>query len=228
LRIVLAADQDAVADTRRRLADYTLAIFVSSTAVRMSVGHLFAKGTWPTTVRIAAIGTRTASALEEAGLSVDMAPRDQFTSEALLALEPMQQVEGLRILIVRGEGGREHLADTLRRRGARVDYVEVYRRTKPDTDTRPVIAAWTQGQIDAVTISSNESLQNLHEMLGESAQAYLRSSTLIVGSQRTVELAASLGITPAPVVAANAADEAIVAALEAWWSSRQRLMPRAD
>ncbi len=221
MRIAPSADQDAVAVTRRRLADYDLAIFVSANAVRMSVEHLFARGAWPSAARIAAIGARTASVLEEAGLSVDIAPRDPYTSESLLALEPMQQVEGLRILIVRGEGGREHLADALRRRGADVDYVEVYRRTRPDTDTRPVADAWAQGQIDAVTISSNESLQNLYDMLGDSGQPWLRRSTLIVGSQRAVELAASLGITVAPVVAANAADEAIVAALEAWWGSRQ-------
>jgi uroporphyrinogen-III synthase len=221
LRIVPPANQGPVAATRRRLTDYHLAIFVSANAVHMSVEQLFARGAWPATVRIAAIGGRTASVLEEAGLSVDIAPREPYTSESLLALESMQQVEGFRILIVRGEGGREHLADTLRRRGAVVDYVEVYRRTQPDTDSRPVTDAWARGQIDAVTISSNESLQNLYDMLGASGRSWLRRSTLIVGSQRAVELAASLGITVAPVVAANAADEAIVAALEAWWGSRQ-------
>lgn len=221
MRIAPPANQDAVAAARRRLADYDLAIFVSANAVSMSMGHLFARGAWPSAVRITAIGARTASVLEEAGLSVDIAPRDPYTSESLLALEPMQQVEGLRVLVVRGEGGREHLADTLRRRGADVDYVDVYRRTRPDTDARPVVDPWAQGQIDAVTISSCESLQNLYDMLGESGQHWLRRSTLIVGSQRTVELAASLGITVAPVVAANAADEAIVAALETWWGSRQ-------
>jgi uroporphyrinogen-III synthase len=228
LRIVPSGGRHTLADMGRRLADYGLAIFVSTNAVRMGVEGVLADGRWPSTVRIAAVGARTASALEEAGLPAHIAPRDQFTSEALLDLKPMREVEGLRILIVRGEGGRETLANTLRERGARVDYLEVYRRVQPDADTRPVIDAWVRGEIDAVTISSNQSLQNLYDMLGEVGWPYLRRSVLVVGSQRTAELAASLGITAAPVIADNASDEAIVAALEAWWDSQQSMMPPVE
>lgn len=228
LRIVPPAEQHTLASMGRHLADYDLAIFVSTNAVRMGVKCVLTDGRWPSTVRIAAIGARTASALEEAGLPAYIAPRDQFTSEALLDLKPMREVEGLRILIVRGEGGRETLANTLRERGARVDYLEVYRRAQPDADTRPVVDAWARAEIDAVTISSNQSLQNLYDMLGEPGRSCLRRSVLVVGSQRTAELAARLGITAAPVLADNASDEAIVAALEAWLGSRQPTIPLGE
>jgi MFS superfamily sulfate permease-like transporter len=77
-------------------------------------------------------------------------------SEALLALPQLEQVAGKRIAIFRGVGGRTLLADTLRSRGATVDYVECYRRRRPDADAGPLLQRWAD--VSAVTIASAETL----------------------------------------------------------------------
>jgi uroporphyrinogen-III synthase len=99
---------------------------------------------------------------------------------------------GRRVLIVRGRGGRELLADTLRERGAAVDYAEVYERRLPqpqDGEIEAVIAAWRKGGLRYVTCLSVATLRNLAELLGEKGAAVLRGATLVSASDRVLQLA---------------------------------------
>jgi uroporphyrinogen-III synthase len=136
-------------------------------------------------------------------------------SEALLALPQLQDLSGQRILIIRGVGGRELLCETLRARGAAVNYAEVYQRTRPDSDTRDILAAWAQGAVDVVTVTSGEALQNLVAMLGEPGRGRLLTTPLVVVSGRMVQQALALGFT-SPRLAEAAGDAALMAALIAW------------
>lgn len=200
-----------------RLSDYAMAIFISANAVEQAVA-LFPVQSWPAQVKIAAIGSATARTLATLGLSVASSPAAGFTSEALLALPEFQQLLGQRILILRGEGGREHLRDTLIARGAQVDYLEVYRRVRADTDPAPLITQWQAGAVDAVLLTSAESLHQLRAIVGTLGQQLLRSTCLVVANERIRELAQSLSHAGPVVIAANATDAAMLDALRRHFS----------
>ena len=212
LEIRPAADPAEVRAGLARLSEYDLAIFVSANAVNFTLEAL-APRPWPPQVHIAAVGAATARALRQRGLAVAHCPEREFTSEALLALPALQRMQGKRVVILRGDGGREHLRDTLMARGAQVDYLEVYRRMQPDTDPAPWLARWQAGEIAAVLITSNESLHRLLAIIGTLGQELLRGTPLVVGNARTRDLARELGLDGAVTVAADATDAAMVAAL---------------
>ena len=195
------------------LSSYDLAVFVSVNAVRKGLDFIMTRGAWPENVRIATVGARSAEALESYGLAVDLVPQHQFNSEALLALNELQEMSGQRVVIFRGNGGREHLFETLTARGARVEYAEVYRRACPMVDAASLLPHWQPGALDVITITSNETLQNLFNMAGATGQPLLCQLPLIVVSHRQVRLAQQLGFSQAPQVADNASDAALVAAL---------------
>ncbi|MGR9053083.1 MAG: uroporphyrinogen-III synthase, partial [Gammaproteobacteria bacterium] len=113
-----------------RLEKFDQSIFISANAVNFAVSANNGKIDTFSNHRIAAVGRATADALVALGLKVCV-PDTGNDSESLLAMSEFENVSGQSILIIRGEGGRETLADTLRERGAKVEYLEVYRRIKP-------------------------------------------------------------------------------------------------
>ncbi|MDS4015712.1 MAG: uroporphyrinogen-III synthase [Candidatus Accumulibacter sp.] len=203
-----------------RLDDYSLAIFISPNAVDFSLPKILALRPWPDALPAAAIGPSTVERLHAHGLRRTLLPVGRFDSEALLDLPELQpeRVGGRRIVLWRGNGGRELLAATLRARGAEVDAVACYRRSAPAD-----AAAWHElqagGTIDAWTISSSEGLRNLYDSLDEAQRERLRSTPVFVPHARIAEVAQQLGLRE--VVLGAAADSGIVAALDAYdWSAR--------
>ena len=196
------------------LANYDLAVFISVNAVTRGLDVISAHGEWPANVRIATVGVRSAEALTPYGLSAELVPGQRFSSEGLLALDELQDLRGQRVVIFRGNGGREYLHDTLVERGAEVDYVEVYRRACPVVDPQEILPYWQPGVLDIITITSNETLQNLFDMAGIEGQPLLQEIPLLVVSERQAQLAKQLGFTQEPVYAEHASDEAIVQALK--------------
>ena len=201
----------------KRLTTFDIAIFISSNAAERANVLVTAHGGWPQHIKTAAVGKRTAATLQHIGLRVDILPQHQFDSEGLLALQEMQGVNNKHIVIFRGEGGRELLAQTLTQRGAHVEYAEVYRRKKPEIDTEEVQLAGKTGKINIITVTSNEGLQNLYDMLGNEGQHWLLDIPLIVIGQRTAELAHKLGFKTA-IRAKQASDEGLVDALKEWYA----------
>ena len=213
LEIAPPADPAPLTALVERIDDFDLAIFISINAVEWGVAALGAERRFPDAMKLAVIGPTTARALEHHRLSADLMPAPPYNSESLLALPAMHEVAGKRVIIFRGEGGREHLANTLRQRGAEVEYAEAYRRVRPDHDPAPLLRAWREGEIQVVTATSNEALLNLVEMVGEEARRYLLETPLVVVSERNAALARELGFTFEPVVAQEAGDAAMVAAI---------------
>jgi len=213
LDIVAPEDTRVLDEQIARLDKYDLLIFISANAVQWALNRIHRQGRIPDPVRLAAIGRASARALKEAGYRVDIYPDRQFNSEALLEMPEMQAMEGMNILIFRGEGGREHLAQELVRRGAQVEYAEIYRRVLPQTDTSQLLRHWARNGIDAVTVTSNETLRNLYEMVGALGRQWLRNTPLVVISDRMLQLAQELGIQGPVEIADQASDEGIVAAL---------------
>ncbi len=222
LEIADPADGAALRSVIDRLETFDIAVFISPNAVTKAMNLILARRTLPPRLRLAAIGRQSAAELKHLGCPADIYPRQRFDSEALLAMEAMQPpaVAGMRIVIFRGEGGREHLGDTLRRRGAEVEYAEAYRRTRPEADTGRLMRLWVRGQLDIVTVTSSEGLRNLYDMVGKLGRQWLRDTPLVVLSERTAELARGLGFKHAPMVAEQASDEGIVRAVRQWRAQR--------
>lgn len=194
LAIAALEDTCTIQNTLAHLDKYQWLIFVSANAVTM---HRYYSDDGKIekfkSVRIAAIGKATAQALVQAGLSVDLVPESGYNSEALLAMTQMQQMMGQRCLIVRGEGGREELATTLRNRGATVEYLDVYKRMIPGMDNSQVSLLLAQSMLDAITVTSGEALQNLIIMLEEKHHHQLFEVPLVVISNRIRQIAVDIG-----------------------------------
>lgn len=206
-------DTEAVDHALMDLRDYDLAIFISPNAVRFALLLAQAHGGLPAGPVLAAVGRGTAAALRAQGYRDVLCPAARFDSEGLLALPELQEVRGRRVMIFRGEGGRERLAQGLRERGAEVDHAEVYRRVRPDTDPGPLWQRLEQGRLDLLTATSVDGLQNLLELAGERGRVALLGLPLIVVSERMAEAARELGFLRPPVVAAGAGDEALMEAI---------------
>jgi uroporphyrinogen-III synthase len=191
-------------------APWDLLIFVSRNAVEQAI-PLCPGGRLPEGPAIAAVGQATARALSAAGRDPDLVPGGRFDSEALLAMDAMEDVLGFRILIVRGEGGRATLGETLVRRGARVAYAEVYRRLLPEIDPTQLMERW-HCDIQLATATSDEILMNLLHLVTPSGRDALLATPLVVVSERTAELARSLGFVRVEV-ADRAGDPEILVAL---------------
>lgn len=202
---------DAVID---RLDDFELAIFVSPSAVSKAMTRIAARRAMPPMLRCAAIGPGGVRALRGFGVRDVIAPAAgsvRYDSETLLATDFLRDVQGRRVVIFRGDGGRELLGATLIARGARVQTVACYRRGKPTFDPAPLIAAWAQGTVAAVIITSSEGLAQFCERVGAAGVAYLRDTPVIVPHPRIAAAARGRGLRR--VVDSASGDEAMAAAL---------------
>jgi uroporphyrinogen-III synthase len=202
----------ASANALAALPQQRLAVFVSTNAVRYGLPLIRARGGWPPTLAAAAVGSATARLLQEEGVAPVWVPGTGGDSEALLALPALQQVSGWGVVVFRGAGGRELLADTLRTRGAQVSYVECYRRAMPRSDPAPVREALRGDRLDALVAASAEGVRNLLEMVGPEWQQALRQVALVVTHPQVAEAAAALGFEQ--VLLAGDAHEGVVKCLE--------------
>lgn len=201
--------QPAIAQFQQ-LDSFDILLFISANAARIGLQMIQQHSALPKQIQIAAVGKATTRALQQAGVAVDILPESRFDSEGLLATPQLQSVTGQRILIVRGEGGRELLAETLRSRGAAVHYAESYRRTTPLTDPAPLLQAWASKSLDAAIVTSNQSLDNLIEMVGTAGHPALLDTPLVVISERTREVALERGFKHRPLLATSPSDHAVL------------------
>ena len=212
--VLAIADVDDVRpllDIATRLDQFDWAAFVSPNAVEKALGCILAHRKWPAHLRAATIGKSSEMALAAFGIDKVTAPRERYDSEALVALPELQDMQGRKVVIFRGDGGRELLGDTLAARGASVEYVTCYRRGKPDLDPAPLHKLWTDGQLDAVTATSSEGLRNFHEMVGKLGQAWLRKTPTFVPHARIAEQAAALGLQK--IILTGPGDDGLIAGL---------------
>lgn len=203
-------------DQIHRLHEFDLAIFVSVNAAVKGAAFVSSIRTWPVQCQVAAIGKRTAAALEHAGIAVNVIPQGRFDSESLLALAELQDMSGKRVIIFRGEGGRELLGNSLRERGAQVEYAETYRRVMPDEKPDEVLRYWESGRINITIVTSGEILVNLITLIGESGKHLLFHTPLVVISERIAQQARDMGFMSTIMVSREMSDAAIMESLYQW------------
>ena len=212
LEIKPVEDTRALLELARSLASYDLLIFISPNAVKHGMASL---GALPRTVRAATVGQGSARALREAGVSDIIVPSGGFDSEALLAMPQLQNVSGWRIAILRGDAGREVLGDSLKQRGANVEYVACYQRGKTPFDSTSLLDAAP----DAISVTSSEALAHLCESFDESRKSRFAAIPLFVPHPRIAEAAQRQGWRQ--VIITGSGDDGLMAGLIAWAQAKR-------
>ncbi|RDK00542.1 fused uroporphyrinogen-III synthase HemD/membrane protein HemX [Paraburkholderia lacunae] len=230
IEIAPVADDAPLRAALASLERYALVVFVSPNAI----DHAFARSNaiWPHALPIGVVGPGSVQALARHGVA---APAHQVVSPPAVADDDTARFDseglfaaidtalgaatpaGKRVLIVRGDGGREWLADRLREAGAEVETVAAYRRLVPE----PSIAAWARvhallaGAPHAWLLTSSEGVRNLHELaqdhLTADEIAQLKQATLVTPHPRIAQTARALGFDS--ITVSGAGDERIVRAL---------------
>jgi len=180
---IVPRDESAIEADMALLPRPDIVLFVSRNAV--AHGLAYAAG-----AITGAVGPATAAAIESSGQTVEIQPEQGFDSESLLAEPALQDVSGRSIRIIRGDGGRELLADALRERGATVDYLSVYERTLPACSPQllaEVETAWRSGSLHAITVMSVETLKNLIVLLPDSCKQRINDVALVTPAARVIK-----------------------------------------
>jgi uroporphyrinogen-III synthase len=193
-----------------RLPDFDLVVFISPNAVRFGMAAIQSVGALPADLRVATVGQGSAQALHDAGISDVIVPTTGSDSEALLSMEQLKDVNGWKIVIFRGDGGRDLLGDTLKARGADVEYITCYHRSKPSQDIRSLLTY----KLDAITLSSSEALVYLWEMFDDAGRKQISSVPLFVPHPRIADKAHNQGWQK--VIQTAGGDDGIVLGLVAW------------
>lgn len=201
------------------LDEFSTLIFVSQNAV--AHGFDWIENYWPQfpeKVVCLAVGAKTQALLSERlafygrALKVyapsEAESRAPMDSEALLAMPLLQRVEGEKILIFRGCGGRTKLYDELVDRGALVQYCELYERCLPQNAHEQFATINFDVERDIVTVFSGETLQNFHDVIAASPLDAWSNVALVVPSQRVAEQAYEMGYRNV-VAAVNATEPAM-------------------
>lgn len=194
----------------QQLSDFDWVIFVSPQAVYAFI-HAF-QGVFPQTVKVAAMGLGTANALQKARLPVHCYPVDDWRSEGLLALSDFQDIKNKKIALIRGESGREWLANELTARGAHVTHIIAYQRKPSTLNVSDYQELLQRQQIDIIVCTSNDILQQLVLLLKKTE---LFTVPLLVVSERMVSFAKTMGFTSI-ILATNASHDAIMKTLRGY------------
>lgn len=220
LEIHPLSDATALQAVLADLTRFSMVAFVSPNAIHAAFAHL---SDWPSQVAIAVVGEGSRAALAEHGVSDANAtihcPRDPLRtdSQTLLDVLDIKALRGSQVLIVRGESGRELLADALRQSGACVTQVAAYRRCAPEPSA--AVLQQLQTLLDAECdwiITSSEALRILLAMVeriaGAGSVVKMQQQHLIVPHCRIAEVAKNMLFNN--VTLTGSGDELLLAALQ--------------
>ena len=170
---------------------YDYVIAVSANAVIYAQQQI--STSWPTACYFA-VGQSTQKILSEVTNQHVLIPSTRFDSEGLLALEKLKSIGSKRVLILRGEGGRDLLETRLIERGAKVDFFQTYKRIKINLNGHELANYWQQAFINGAIISSVEILNQLFMLVPKEYTSWICELIFYVPSQRVAKQAAILGV----------------------------------
>ena len=194
------------------------AVFVSANAAE----HGVPQRRWPDGVAAFAPGPGSASALTDLGVPDVQFPGARHDSEGLLAMPALADVAGKRIVIFRGDGGRDVLGDGLRARGAIVEHVACYRRAPPTAGVEGLTELLQRRAAHALTLTSSEGAANLCNALPPEGLAVLRCLPAFAPHPRIAAHARELGLD---AIETASGDAGIIAALLQWFAAHPVISP---
>ncbi len=220
LEIAPLADTSGLEEVLRNIDQYALVVFVSPNAIDAVFTYI---ARWPRQVAIGIVGQGSRNALAEYGVTAQTAtiyaPAElqKSDSEGLLEFLPLDTLAGQRVLIVRGQHGRDFLTQTLHKHAIAVHHVTAYLRLVPElTQVRQEqLQAFLTGKFDFV-LTSSEALRNLLDMVrryaGEQGVVKMQHQRIIATHNRISDIARSLGFSD--VILCGTGDEQIIATLQ--------------
>lgn len=220
LEIHALPDTGQLSSTLADLEPYGMVAFVSPNAIHSAFSKI---QRWPRNVAIGVVGEGSRIALAEHGIAspaytiFSPADPEHSDSEGLLAALEIEKLRGKPVLIVRGETGRELLADVLRASGIQVQQVAAYRRSAPvlNGECRQALSALLRSDHDWL-ITSSEAVRNLmqmtRELAGETGVQVLQQQTIFVPHARIDATAREMGFTKR--ILTKPGDAGLLAALQ--------------
>jgi uroporphyrinogen-III synthase len=220
-----------IVEYKHLLEKAELLIFISANAIiyffeelipKLSILNYNIKDNFLSTFKVAVIGKATAGYFEQyTGRKADILPSQGSDSESLLKEQALNtnNIINTNILIVRGKGGREFLAEQLHIRKAKINYLEVYQRVCPQNDENILSQLWNKQAIGFMIITSVESLNNLLSMTQSLIQkkrlkdSLVKSTNLLVIHKKIQEKAQQFGFTGDIIVSENANNLSLLKAL---------------
>lgn len=204
---------DLLGQQLQTLHQYDIIIFASRPAVLYGMEIIRQYWSVLPTLIWAAIGPGTQAELAKQGIESVLCPASPpYESESLLALPEFQpsQIAQKKILILRGNGGRALLEQSLTARAAKVTLIEAYQRTLPTQQDRARLSGFlATTSIDIVIVTSPYALTNLKKLVCEKTWFSLRNCTYITVGLRSYALAATFNIQNR-ILADGASDENIL------------------
>lgn len=198
----------------RLLEESSAAIFISTNAVSAALAAMREYGlVWPSALRALAVGSATRDALIRGDIAAGTGEGIAMNSEELLAHTALAQVEGQQIVIFKGEGGRELLAEALRARGARVEECALYRRTLPEGAAQMLASLLDAHRVNTFLASSGETLAHLLGLLGRMPAGKVPAEACFVVPGERVAAEARHRVPSPVVMARNASDAAMLEVL---------------
>ncbi len=209
------ADSAPLKAALAKIGDYYAALFVSPSAAEMALAPMSSTPfKLPAALHVFAPGPGTAEALSRLGVeNIDM-PESSFDSEGLLALPSLQTaaVKDTRIVIFRGNDGRELLREELLKRGAIVDAITAYHRRAPNTPATGLLELLRAGKVNAISAMSRDAITNLVPLIPALEREKILFAIAVYASHaRIVERARALGFRN--VIETEAGDAGLITAL---------------
>ena len=209
------ADGEPLKTALSKIGDYYAALFVSPSAAEMALAPMSSPPfKLPASLHVFAPGPGTAEELSRLGVERVEMPESSFDSEGLLALPSMQAtaIKGKRIVIFRGNDGRELLRAELLKRGATVDAVTAYHRRAPNTPPDGLLELLRCGQINAISAMSSDAITNLVPLIPAAEREKILFPIAVYASHaRIVESARALGFRN--VIETQTGDAGLITAL---------------
>ena len=200
------------------LHEYDWAIFVSPNAVEQGLSYVLSHRAWPKALKVAAVGPGSAQALAARGVEHIQVPANGYDSEALLRLSffDASEIQGCRIVIFRGETGREWLRQHLEARGAQVDYAPCYSRVCRMIDPQPLLERAQAKKLSGMIVTSSEAVNHLASLLGQEGVSICAQVPVFAFHPRIIESARAAGF--ACTVLTEAGAKGIVETLLSYFS----------
>ncbi len=223
------ADLDRAID---QIESYDWLIFTSANGVKFFFARLFEKGVdirRLAGIKICAIGTKTAAAVNTFGIMVDLVP-DEFNAEGLIEAFVKQEarskehgarkekegvLSGMSILLPRAEKAREVFPEQVRALGGSIDVPATYRAVKPEHHGKRLKRFLKEGRVTIATFTSAATLTNFREIMGDDADDLLKNVAIAVIGPVTAKAAETAGLQ-VHIMPKEATIEAMVEEIKRW------------